>query len=109
MVQLVETLRAVMKADDLPVWAKRFLSALIVFGLLILMSVLVILLVEIVQEVSTVGRYVLGRALMLTRLFNLGKMSQLTARCMGNQLCRKLGQWLSLDTARLPTCCTLDS
>jgi filamentous hemagglutinin len=41
-----------------------------------------------------------GRALVLSRLHTIGKMGQLTARCMGNQLCRNMGQWI----ARNPDC-----
>jgi hypothetical protein len=35
-----------------------------------------------------------GRALMLSRLHILGKMGQLTARCTGNQLCRRMAKWI---------------
>jgi hypothetical protein len=35
-----------------------------------------------------------GRALVLSRLHTIGKMGQLAARCMGNQLCRNMGRWL---------------
>jgi hypothetical protein len=35
-----------------------------------------------------------GRALVLSRLHTIGKMGQLTARCLGNQLCRNMGRWL---------------
>jgi HNH/ENDO VII superfamily nuclease len=36
-----------------------------------------------------------GRALVLSRLHTIGKMGQLAARCMGNQLCRNMSRWLT--------------
>ena len=92
-VLLVETMRLVMRSDALPGWVKQFLGALITFGLLMLMQTIVVILVVVALEVTGAGKFMVGRALVLSRLHTIGKMGQLTARCLGNQLCREV--WAS--------------
>ena len=70
-------------------------TALIVFGLQIVMTVIVVLLLVWIMEVTGIGKFMVGRALVLSRLHTLGKMSLFTARWMGNQLCRNMARLLT--------------
>ena len=92
-VQMVETLRVIMQTD-LPEWGKQFIAALIVFALEIVMTVIVVMLLVWIMESSGLGNTMIGRALVMARLHVLGKMSQFTKRCMGNQLCRNMARWI---------------
>ena len=78
----------VIMRSDLPDWGKQFIAALIVFGLQIIMTIIVVMLLVWILEASGLGKFMVGRALVRSRLHILGKMSQFTARCMGNELCR---------------------
>jgi hypothetical protein len=72
----------------------------VVFGLQMVVGLIGMLLVTMVMEGTILGSFMVGRALLLSRLRGLAKMAQLGAKCVGNQTCRFLTRWLT----RNPDC-----
>jgi hypothetical protein len=72
-VGLVLVMRVIMRSD-LPDWGKQFIAALIVFGLQVIMTIIVVMLLVWIMERSGLGNTMIGRALVMARLHILGKM-----------------------------------
>jgi RHS repeat-associated protein len=81
-VQMVETLRVVMRMDNLPDWGKQFIAALIVFGLQVVMTVIVVTLLVWILAASGLGRFPIANVLIFARMHILGNMMRFTAMCV---------------------------